>query len=70
MANQQPKLFTKRKYILAFTVLLVGSSLSIYREYSEIGTITGATIGASVFALAMGSGILIFIGRLANKINN
>lgn len=67
MTNKQPKLCTKKRYAIAFTGILIGVLLGIYREFRDTGTVTGITIVISVVALLVGTTTIIFVGRYANK---
>ena len=58
---------TKGKFFIIFSALVVGASLGIVREYRSKGTISAATIGASIAAFIIGLIILAVIGRYANK---
>jgi len=63
----QPKLMTKGKFFIMFSTLLLGASLSIVREYRSIGSVSAATIGASIAAFISGLIIIVVIVRYANK---
>ena len=63
----RPKLMTKGKFFIMFCALLVGASLGIVREYRSKGTVSVATIGASIAAFIIGLILIVVIGRYANK---
>ena len=67
MADEVPKLYTKKTFAIAFSAVLIGASLGIYREYRDTGSVSKVTIGASVVALLIGVIIIVVIGRYANK---
>jgi hypothetical protein len=63
----KPKPFTSGKFLISFIAILFGSSWSIVREYRCEGSVSGATIGASVTAFVIGLIILVVLGWYANK---
>jgi ABC-type dipeptide/oligopeptide/nickel transport system permease component len=63
----QPKLMTKGRFILMFIAVFVGSLLAIYQEWHNKGTVSGVTIGVSVFTFMIGLIILMTISWYANK---
>lgn len=67
MANDQPKLYTKKTFFIAFTAVLIGVMLSLYREYKDTGSVSGVTIGASLAVLVVGIVMIVLVGRFANK---
>ena len=63
----QPKLFTRGKFFILFIAILLGSSLSIIREYRVRGSVSGVTLGVSITAFVLGLIIILVMRRYANK---
>ena len=65
----QPKLVTKRDYLIMLVSVLIGASLGILREYLSTGSVTGTTLGSSIagFIIGLIMIIIIVMGHYANK---
>jgi hypothetical protein len=67
MADQQPKLYTKKTFAIAFTAILIGACLGCYREFRDTGAVSETRVVVSAVVLVIGTVSVVLVGRYANK---